>query len=113
MVSACHARRLERTHPGFVQPEEVAMIISRLFSGTFTPMKNNACKTPSNSKVAHLLAVSAVLLFASAALAQNPATFLQTPYYSGGGVVAVADFNGDGKPDIATSSGTLLLGNGD
>ena len=45
--------------------------------------------------------------------AQAQVSFFQPPHYSGGGNVFVADFNGDGKPDILTSDGTLNLGNGD
>ena len=40
-------------------------------------------------------------------------SFFQPPTYAGLGNVFVADFNGDGKPDILTSDGTLNLGNGD
>jgi hypothetical protein len=40
-------------------------------------------------------------------------SFFQPPTYSGTGTVFVADFNGDGKPDILTSDGTINLGNGD
>jgi hypothetical protein len=36
------------------------------------------------------------------------------PSYAGtGGAIFVADFNGDGKPDILSADGTLNLGNGD
>lgn len=59
-----------------------------------------------------LLTVTSLFFgFSSAVLAQ--VSFFQTPTYSGsGGQVFVADFNGDGKPDILTSDGTLNLGNG-
>ncbi|MGA6982089.1 MAG: FG-GAP-like repeat-containing protein [Candidatus Sulfotelmatobacter sp.] len=39
-------------------------------------------------------------------------TFFTPPSYAGGGTIFVADFNGDGKPDILASDGTLNLGNG-
>jgi hypothetical protein len=60
-----------------------------------------------------VLIVSSMLLVFSAAL-QAQVTFFQPPTFSGSGIsVFVADFNGDGKPDILTSDGTLNLGNGD
>jgi len=40
-------------------------------------------------------------------------SFYQPPTYAGSGSVFVADFNGDGKPDLLTSDGTLNFGNGD
>jgi len=40
-------------------------------------------------------------------------SFFQPPTYAGSGTVFVADFNGDGKPDLLCSDGTLNLGNGD
>ena len=52
-----------------------------------------------------------LLLSASAVWAQ--VSFFQPPTYAGNGTVFVADFNGDGKPDILTSDGTMNLGNGD
>src|SRR5580658_2946218 len=46
--------------------------------------------------------------------ARAQVSFLQPPTYSGSGVNQfVADFNGDGKPDILNSDGTMNLGNGD
>jgi len=44
---------------------------------------------------------------------QAQVSFFQPPTFSGSGTVFVADFNGDGKPDILTSDGTMNLGNGD
>lgn len=42
------------------------------------------------------------------------ASFLEPPPFSGKtGTFFVADFNGDGKPDVLCSDGTLNLGNGD
>ena len=38
------------------------------------------------------------------------ASFFQPPIFQGTGNLFVADFNGDGKPDVLTSDGTLELG---
>jgi len=43
---------------------------------------------------------------------QAQVSFFQPPTYAGSGMVFVADFNGDGKPDLLCSDGTLNLGNG-
>jgi hypothetical protein len=43
---------------------------------------------------------------------QAQVSFSQFPTYTGSGTIFVADFNGDGKPDILCSDGTLNLGNG-
>jgi hypothetical protein len=43
--------------------------------------------------------------------AQVPSSVLLI--FAGSGLVYVADFNGDGKPDLLTSDGTMNLGNGD
>lgn len=64
------------------------------------------------SKLFMLSALSGILLAASV-LTRAQVSFLQTPIYSGSGNVFVADFNGDGKPDLLTSDGTMNLGNGD
>jgi hypothetical protein len=52
-----------------------------------------------------------VILFSGQVQAQ--VSFFEPPTYSGVGDVFVADFDGDGKPDILTSDGTMNLGNGD
>jgi hypothetical protein len=51
---------------------------------------------------------------------QAQISFFEPPTYAGTGIVApgngyvfVADFNGDGKPDLLTTDGTLNLGKGD
>ncbi|HVR23421.1 MAG TPA: VCBS repeat-containing protein [Candidatus Polarisedimenticolia bacterium] len=44
---------------------------------------------------------------------QSQVSFFQPPTYGGAGNEFVFDFNGDGKPDILTSDGTMNLGNGD
>lgn len=64
------------------------------------------------SKLFMLSALSAILLAASG-LTRAQVSFLQTPTYSGWGNVFVVDFNGDGKPDLLTSDGTMNLGNGE
>lgn len=45
-------------------------------------------------------------------LAQGQVTFFQPPTYSDTADF-VADFNGDGKPDLLSKDGTLQLGDGD
>jgi hypothetical protein len=45
-------------------------------------------------------------------LGQAQVSFFQPPTYSGGGPLFVADFNGDGKPDLLSSDGFLNLGSG-
>jgi hypothetical protein len=42
-----------------------------------------------------------------------PTTAVSGPAGAGGAVAVIADFNSDGKKDIATSYGQILLGNGD
>jgi len=53
------------------------------------------------------------LLSPSLAVAQGQTNFFVPPAYAGTGSLFVADFNGDGKPDLLSSDGTLQLGNGD
>jgi FG-GAP-like repeat len=59
------------------------------------------------------LAVLCLIFVALSFPVQAQVSFFQPPTYSGSGNVFVADFNGDGKPDILTSDGTMNLGNGD
>jgi len=47
------------------------------------------------------------------AVAQGQYNFIVAPAFSASGNLFVADFNGDGKPDLLDSFGNLLLGNGD
>ena len=56
--------------------------------------------------------VYVVFLFYSSAL-RAQVSFYQPPYYAGWGNLFTADFNGDGKPDLLSSVGTMQLGNGD
>jgi hypothetical protein len=58
------------------------------------------------------LALLATLL-PSPAVAQGQYNFIVPPTYYGTGDQFVADFNGDGKPDLLDSYGNLQLGNGD
>lgn len=53
------------------------------------------------------------LCLSSASWAQNQNLFLVPPTYPGSGQTVIADFNGDGKPDLVSVDGTVLLGNGD
>ena len=59
------------------------------------------------------MAILSLLGAVSASVAQGQVSFFTPPTYAGSGAVFVADFNGDGKPDILASDGTLNLGNGD
>jgi hypothetical protein len=45
------------------------------------------------------------------AQAQNP--FFQPPLFGGSGPTVTGDFNGDGKADLISADGSVLLGNGD
>lgn len=45
--------------------------------------------------------------------AQGQNLFFVPPTYSGSGQTVTADFNGDGKPDLASQDGTVVFGNGD
>jgi FG-GAP-like repeat/Abnormal spindle-like microcephaly-assoc'd, ASPM-SPD-2-Hydin len=58
-----------------------------------------------------LLCFALLLTFSPAAPAQNP--FFVPPTYPGSGQTVTADFNRDGKPDLISSDGTVLLGKGD
>jgi len=60
-----------------------------------------------------VFALHSLLLLSLSGLMQAQVSFFQPPLYSGSGSPFVADFNGDGKPDILTSDGIMSLGNGD
>src|SRR5215469_5988405 len=61
--------------------------------------------------IAVVMSTSLLTLQAST---QAQVSFFQPPTYAGAGAnTFVADFNGDGKPDILTADGTMNLGNGD
>lgn len=69
-------------------------------------------------KCVSLVVVLLCVLFTLSGSVQAQVSFFQPPTYqppatSSYGQIFVADFNGDGKPDILTSDGTMNLGNGD
>jgi hypothetical protein len=55
----------------------------------------------------------AFALFCASVQAQSQNLFYQAPTYPGLDPTVTADFNGDGKPDLASADGTVMLGNGD
>jgi FG-GAP-like repeat/FG-GAP repeat len=70
----------------------------------------------SSLSIAHivrLLIILSLLGAISAPVAQGQVSFAMPPTYAGFPPGFVADFNGDGKPDILSYDGTLNLGNGD
>lgn len=52
-------------------------------------------------------------LLAASPSARAQVSFFQPPTYAGNGDVFVADFNGDGKPDLLTADGIMNFGSGD
>jgi len=61
-----------------------------------------------------LVSVALVFLFLSAnSYAQSANPFFVPPTYPGSGQTVTADLNGDGKPDLIFTDGTVLLGKGD
>jgi hypothetical protein len=54
-----------------------------------------------------------VLLLVLCSTAHSQALFFQPPSYAGSGETISADFNHDGKVDLTSADGTVLLGNGD
>lgn len=67
----------------------------------------------SDYPVVRVLIIFSLLGAAVAPVAQAQVNFSAPPTYIGAGQLFVADFNGDGKPDILDSDGNLNLGNGD
>jgi len=54
-----------------------------------------------------------LFFFFSSAHAQSQNLFFQPPSFPCNGAITSADFNQDGKPDLACADGTILLGKGD
>jgi hypothetical protein len=57
--------------------------------------------------------VFVLLVLSSTAHGQTQNLFFEPPSYQGSGQTVMADFNGDGKPDLVSADGTVLLGKGD
>jgi hypothetical protein len=62
--------------------------------------------------VCGVLLLGIVFVLSVGASAQGQVSFFMPPTYAGSGTMFVADFNGDGKPDILSGDGTLQLGTG-
>jgi hypothetical protein len=70
----------------------------------------------SSRQVTFFLFLLSFSLFCCPATVQGQISFLTPPTYTcatEAGILAEADFNRDGKPDLICQDGTLLLGNGD
>jgi hypothetical protein len=63
--------------------------------------------------VSRRLLIVAISCLALTTRAQAQNLFFQPPTYAGSPPTVTADFNGDGKPDLASADGTVQLGNGD
>jgi len=60
------------------------------------------------------VAFVSVMILVCSLMAHSQVSFFQPPTFAGsGGNFFVADFNGDGQPDILSGDGTMNLGNGD
>jgi len=62
--------------------------------------------------ISGVLLLGIVFALSVGAFAQGQVSFFTPPNYAGSGTMFVADFNGDGKPDILSGDGTLQLGTG-
>src|SRR5450432_4021497 len=71
----------------------------------------NQESTPMLRKFLLVLVPAALFNIPTATRAQT--LFFQPPNYPGIGQAVTADFNGDGKPDLASQDGTVVFGNGD
>ncbi len=72
-----------------------------------------ACLPVNRALLWIVLSLALWLVSSSWAATQSQVSFFTPPTYAGTGTSFVADFNGDGKPDLLSSDGTLELGNGD
>jgi len=76
---------------------------------------HNPVKSDLASKAALIRLVIGIALLGTVLMpvAQAQVNFSPPPAFAAGGTLFMADFNGDGKPDILGSDGTLNLGKGD
>jgi hypothetical protein len=73
------------------------------------PIRSEPLKVPFR----YVSALAILPLLYCNAYAQGASPFFVPPTHPGTGQVVTADFNGDGKPDLIFSDGTVLLGKGD
>jgi len=69
--------------------------------------------TSADTATRTLLILAFLASIATCAADGQVSFFAPIPFTGGGGTAYLADFNGDGKPDIMTSAGVLSLSNGD
>src|ERR1700680_285637 len=76
------------------------------------PFRINPLESTSRGVAARRLLTGLLFLVIPAAT-QAQVSFFTPPTYAGYGNIFVADFNGDGKPDLLSADANLQLGNGD